>query len=356
MLNFVIDMLQCPQCRGTLGWHIARQSRERILEAVADCKSCASTYPVREGIALFLTPDLPRDDLWEQAESGLMQHLQAHPDVKRRLMDVPLESLGPADQFFRAMLLEERGDYAQAKRAADLAHSQLYTPEYLACMSNQRQFMITHVASSLEPIVDLASGRGDLVEALVRARAGHRIQVGMWSRVVANWSKHRQARPSPVIASDFSPRILRRDRRWLEFFGLYDQVSLLAFDARRTPFKDGVISTMTTNLGLPNIDQPEVFLPELRRIVSGRLLAISHFYPEDDVPNAAAIRAAGRSTMLFQREAVEAFAAAGWQAVLDNICKGPSHPTPAGKVLEGVGIDGLPVADTILEWGVLVAS
>jgi ubiquinone/menaquinone biosynthesis C-methylase UbiE len=178
----------------------------------------------------------------------------------------------------------------------------------------------------------------------------------MWSRVAAICSKRRQARGGPVIASDFSPRVLRRDRRWLEFFGLYDRVSLLAFDARRTPFKDGAISTMTTNLGLPNIDRPEILLPELRRIVSGRLLAISLFYPEDDIPNAAAIRAAGRSTMLFQRDALEAFAAAGWQAILDNICKGPTHPTPVGKVLEGVGIDGLPVADTILEWGVLVAS
>ena len=356
MLNFVMDMLQCPQCRGTLRWHIAKQSRERILEAVAACNVCPSTYPVREGIALFLTPELPRDDLWEQAESGLMQHIRAHPEVERRLMDVPLESLGPADQFFRALVLEERGEYAQAKRAAELAHSQLYTPEYLACLFNQRQYVVTHVAGSLEPIVDLASGRGDLVEALVRAGAGERIGVGMRSRIGSIWSKRWQAYNSPVIASDFSPRVLRRDRRWLEFFGLYDRVSLLAFDARRTPFKDGAISTMTTNLGLPNIDQPEVLLPELRRIVSGRLLAISHFYPEDDSPNTVAIRAAGRSTMLFQREAVAAFAVSGWQAILDNICKGPAHPTPVGKVLEGAGIDGLPVADTILEWGVLVAS
>jgi hypothetical protein len=112
---------------------------------------------------------------------------------------------------------------------------------------------------------------------------------------------------------------------------------------------------MTTNLGLPNIDQPEMFLPELRRIVSGKLLAISHFYPEDDAPNGAAIRAAGRSTMLFQREAVEAFAAAGWQAVVENACKGLSRPTPVGEVMAEVGIDGLPVAETTLEWGVLVA-
>jgi ubiquinone/menaquinone biosynthesis C-methylase UbiE len=227
---------------------------------------------------------------------------------------------------------------------------------YLACLSNQRQFVVTHEASSLEPIVDLASGRGDLVEALVRAGAGRRVPAGLWSRIAAIWSKRWQAYGYPIIASDFSPRILRRDRRWLEYFGLYDQVSLLAFDARRTPFKDGAISKMTTNLGPPNIDQPEVLLPELRRVVSGRLLAITQFYPEDDVANVAAIGAEGRSTMLFQQKALDAFSAAGWQPVLENICKGPAHPTPVGTVLEGVRIDGLPVADTILEWGVLVAS
>jgi len=29
--------------------------------------------------------------------------------------------------------------------------------------------------------------------------------------------------------------------------------------------------------------------------------------------------------------------------------------TPASLLIEGLGIDGLPVADTVLEWGVLVA-
>ena len=60
----------------------------------------------------------------------------------------------------------------------------------------------------------------------------------------------------PVVATDFSPRVLRSDRERLKSFGLYEHVSLLAFDARRTPFKDGAVETLTTNLGLPNIEEP----------------------------------------------------------------------------------------------------
>ena len=38
-------------------------------------------YPVREGIGLFLLPDLPRNDLWEQAESQLSRYLREHTEA-----------------------------------------------------------------------------------------------------------------------------------------------------------------------------------------------------------------------------------------------------------------------------------
>ncbi len=331
MHRFIQDLLECPQCHGALRWTITTRRGERIEEAEARCLRCGATYPVREGIGLFLTPDVPRDDLWEQAESGLMRHLHAHPDVERRLMDVPLDALAPADQFFRALALEERGDFAQARHAAEVAHSRLYTPAYRACYTSQQRFIVQRLAGESGPVVDLASGRGALVEALARELS------------------------VPIIASDFSPRILRRDRRWLEFFGLYDRVSLLAFDARRTPFADGAVATLTTNLGLPNMDQPELVASELRRIVSGTLLAISYFFPKDDAANAAAIRAGGRLTMLSRASALASLVAAGFQAELANRCLGRALPTPRGVVIEDAGIDGLPVAETTLEWGTLVA-
>ena len=331
MHGYLIEMLECPVCHGELHWTIMEQRGERIETAEARCMTCASTYPVREGIGVFLTPDLPRRDLWDEVESGLARYLRTHPEIERRLMGMPLGTLAPADQFFRAMVLEERGRYAEAKIAAERARSGLYTSEYLACYRSQIEYLIGHLVQMEGPIVDLASGRGGLVEEMA------------------------QRLPHLLIATDFSPRVLRRDRRWLEFFGLYDRVSLLAFDARRMPFKDGAVGTMTTNLGLVNIERPGDLVQELRRVISGTLLAICHFFPEEDEANAAAIRELGLVPFSYRRSTLEHFAAAGFEVELENVQVGKARPTPLSELIEGAEIDALPVAETELEWCVLVA-
>lgn len=331
MHKYLVEMLVCPACRGELDWVLNQQDGNRIESGGARCLGCGAVYPIREGIGLFLTPDLPREDLWEDVDSHIQVYLNGHPEVERQLMDSPLEELAPADQFFRAMVLEERGRYAQAKAAKDTACEGLYTSEYLACSDNMLHRIIERLEAAEGPVVDLASGRGYLVEEM--ARRLDRL----------------------IVASDFSPRVLRRDRRWLKFLGLYDRVSLLAFDARRTPFKDGAIGTLTTYLGLPNISDHGSLLGELRRIVSGSFLAISIFYPGDDGANAAAIREAGLSGILIQNLALESFASAGWQVEITSACAGKAHPTPRSVLLDGAGIDGLPVAETELHWCLLAA-
>jgi len=332
MQTYLIDILQCPARHGELQWHITDRHDDRIEAADARCSACAATYPVREGIGVFLTPDLPRDDLWEQVDSRLAQYLHQHPEVERQLMEVPPETLSPADQMFRALILDERGEYAAAKIAAELARARVYTPEYLACSDGQVQQAIEYLSLSAGPIVDLASGLGHLVEEMARQLT------------------------QPVVATDFSPRVLRRDRRRLEFFGLYDRVSLLAFDARRTPFKDGTVKTLTTYQGLANIREPGKLLRELRRVVCGEFLALSIFYPEDDEANAEAITELGLADLLFRQTALEHFAEAGWEVEVIYSCTGKARPTPTGRVLEGAGIDALPVAETRLEWCTLLAK
>lgn len=47
---------------------------------------------------------------------------------------------------------------------------------------------------------------------------------------------------------------------------------------------------------------------------------------------------------------------AGWVVDVKNSFGAESRPTPAGVVLEGARIEGLPVADTRLEWCVLAAT
>jgi uncharacterized protein YbaR (Trm112 family) len=331
MQDYLVEMLVCPVCHGELDWLISERSNSRIEKGMARCNECSTEYPVQDGIGLFLTPDLRRDDLWEQVDSHLLQYLEQHPAVEKRLMETPVAEMAPADLFFRALLVEEGGDFREAQAIEKLADQGIYTADFRACAVAQIGYVVEQLSQSSGVTVDIASGRGYLVEELARSQM------------------------KTIVATDFSPRVLRRDRRFLEYFGLYDQVSLLAFDARRTPFRDRSVGMLTTNLGLPNIEQPQKLLPELRRIASGSFLAINHFYPEDDMGNADALREAGLSPLLYRQSALDHFSSAGWHVRTANECLGKAQPTPVGTILEGAGIDAFPVNETTLEWCVMVA-
>lgn len=332
MKSYVMEMLACPVCHGDLQWKISEGQGERIETAMARCEKCNNAYPVREGIGSFFVPDSPHIDAWEQVESGLIRYLRANPELLKQLLETPLAELNPADQLFRAFWHDEEGQFATAKLEGEIAFNGLYTPDFLRCSQAQFDFIVQRLSSGNGPIVDLASGRGYLVEQMARELQ------------------------RPMIVTDISPRILRRNRRYFEYRGWYEKVSLLAFDARYTPFKNGAVATMTSNVGLANIGSPGELLKELRRVVSGELLAVHHFYPEDDAAHRTALTEFKLTELMYRGVAFENFRAAGWQVEFANECAGRALPTPKGQLLENVGVDGLPVAETVLEWGVLVAQ
>jgi uncharacterized protein YbaR (Trm112 family) len=331
MQAYLLEILECPVCHGKLEWQISERRGERIETAQAHCQRCAAVYPVLEGTGLFLTPDLLRNDLWQRVDSQLVKYLKENVEVEQRLMEAPADELAPADLFYRAMVLEERGDHRTAKTLEEQANRGIYTEEYLTCWQSQRDYVVERLSEADGPIVDLASGRCYLLEEMAR-----RLE-------------------RPLVATDHSPRVLRQDRRQLESLGLYEQVSLLALDARRTPFRDGSLATLTTNLGLQNVAEPGHLLAELRRVAGGQFLAISHFYPKEDEVNAAALREAGLSLLTFRHSAVEGFVAAGWRVEVVNECQGMAKPTPASVIFAGAQIDRFPVQETNVEWCVLLA-
>jgi hypothetical protein len=247
-------------------------------------------------------------------------------------MSAPLETLSPADQFFRGMMLEELGNFAEAREAHNTAMRGLYTSDYLDCFQSQVDYVINELASGEDPIVDLASGRCYLVEQLA-----------------AKLNR-------PIVATDFSLRVLKQDRKRLEFEGLYNQVSLLAFDARHTPFKDNAVKTLTTNLGLPNIEDPGTLLKDLQRVVKGSFFAISHFFSEDDKQNEGEIRKLKLETFMYRQTALEQFSSANWQVKIKNVCTSRALPTPPSVIIDGLRNDALPVSETELEWCTLVAN
>ena len=123
-------MLECPACHGKLDWSITEQNENRIETAEAYCNTCTTSYPVRDGIGLFLTPELWRNDRWEQVDSGLIQHLREHPGLERQLTEVPLDTLAPADQFFRVLSWRNNGNYHGSTDSGRFGNKGLYTPEY----------------------------------------------------------------------------------------------------------------------------------------------------------------------------------------------------------------------------------
>lgn len=332
MHKYLMEMLQCPLCHGELDWVIKRESKERIEEGEATCKACGATYPIKDEIGVFLTPKLPRNDLWEKGSTQLIQYLKEHPKIEDQLINTPLEELSPADQFVRGMVLEEQGKYFEANKAFEASLKGIYTEDYTSCWNKQVEYICDSIDSTDKPIVDLASGRCYLVKELARKKDNY------------------------IVATDFSPRVLRHDRLDLKQSGLYDKISLLSFDARITPFKDGAVNILTTNLGLSNIEEPKSLLKELRRIVNGQLMSVIHFYPESDKQNSDVIYKYGFETFTFKNIALKSFIEAGWDVELVNECSGAAKPTPTSKLIEGVQIDGLPVKDTELEWAVLIAK
>lgn len=326
-----MEMLECPACHGKLKWTIYEGDGKRIENGEAVCMNCGAEYPVKNGIGIFLTSKFSANDLWKQGSTKLTQFFNEHPEIEKELMEAPAENMSAADTLFRAMLLEERGQVDIAGHLYCLAAKNAYTEDYVTCWNRQYEYVCNMLKGEDGPIVDLASGRCHLVDKLLQSGRNY------------------------IVATDFSPSVLRRDKESLKHRGLYDRVTLLAFDARLTPFKDGAVKILTTNLGLPNIENAGELLKELRRIISGEFLAVTHFYPESDGINRKAIEDAGLEIFLYEGSAMGCFAGAGFDAELLNQCTGLAQPTPVGKIVEGATIDTLPVSPVTLKWGTIKA-
>ncbi|MEW5869534.1 MAG: class I SAM-dependent methyltransferase [Chloroflexota bacterium] len=327
----LINRLCCPTCHADLSWEITSYDAHQIIAAEATYHTCGNCYPVKDGLGIFLHPDLPIRDLWAQVDSGLLQYLRAHPSLERGLMDSPLDSLAPTDQFFRALVLEARGDYQTAREIEFQANQGIYCQEYRSCWENQSNFVLQQLTSHTGLIVELASGRGYLAERIL-----HQLN-------------------RDVVITDFSLQVLRGGSKRLEALGLAKQASFLACDARRMPFKDGAIPTLVTNLGLPNIKNPGEMLSDLHRALAGAFFAISHFYSPDDQENAQMISELGLSTFSYRHSSLDEYSRSGWQMTVANSEPGTALPTPPGKILRGAKIDSLPIVETCLEWCTLIS-
>jgi ubiquinone/menaquinone biosynthesis C-methylase UbiE len=266
------------------------------------------------------------EDSWAQAESALSLHLREHPDVERALLHSSLESLNGADLFLRASVVEERLGFEAARLAYELADERVYSEDVRRAREEMLDRVVDLVRGGDGRVVDVATGRGTLLERLLRATE------------------------RPLVATDVSATVLSRVRARLGTKG----VEYVVADTRELPFEDGSVPTLASHLGLANVPDAGPLLRELRRV--GHKLVTTHlFYPDDDEENLAAAREHGLGELLSRTAALAAFAAAGWKVEVELEREVPVEPTPASELIPGVRIDALPVAPTRATWCVLVA-
>ena len=273
-------------------------------------------YPAHEEIPLLVAPGSDARDLWEEAEGALSAVLRDDPELERALLGASPESLAPADAFLRALVLEERGEADGAVAASALLR--LYTPAALACQERQLDAISRLAGSEDGLVVDVATGRGMLLERLPRAR---------------------------VVATDISPRVLRRARD--------HGFAAVACDVERLPFADASIATVTTFLGLGNVSRPVSVLRELRRVAAR--LVVGHVVYERGTANDAAVAGLGLERVAYRDVLLDELSAAGWDARVADDHRGRAEPAPRGELLAGAVVDALPVEPVDAAWLVLEA-
>jgi ubiquinone/menaquinone biosynthesis C-methylase UbiE len=236
-----------------------------------------------------------------------------------------LDELNGADAYLRAAVLEERLGFDAAREAFEDADTKLYTPEVRAARDLALARVVEVVDSGDGAVLDVATGRGALLERLVHgARA--------------------------VTASDSSPRVLELLRRRLG-----DSIEYVVADARSLPFPDASVPTIVSHLELASIAEGETALQEVRRV--GRELVVTHFFlPKEDAENQSAAHELGLDTLLERERGLAALGAAGWRVEIEFEREVGAVPTPASELVPGVRIDALPVTETRGTWCVLRAA
>ena len=332
VLEELTQIIVCPTCHGPLELRVFERSGPRVLEGSSRCPACSLDFPIHHGIGAYFGTVARPEDLWDLSNREISEFLSSEPDQARRLMETPLESLNPTDQFVRSSIHEELGDFKTAKVARDRALEGMYTSEFYSAWKSQMRFVAQQLRGRPSPVFDLATGMGSLLEEVLPRS------------------------DQQFVATDLSPRVLLRDQLFFESLGLDSRLSFLAFDARHPPFMDRSIGTLVTNVGLANIENPGNILKELRRVVSGQFFAITLFYPAEPGPNSEMIRELGLEPLMYRDSALRLFQDVGFHVQVRNSMKAEAQPTPKGVIMSEVQPDRLPVIGCEVEFCTLVAS
>jgi len=315
----------CLKCHGELTWTVKKETKLRIVDANIECENCNSEYFVKDEIVIFLAEVWNDEDLWKIVESNLSQALKKNPESEKRLMKSDMNNLNAADKFLRSMILDERGEYDRARDIRKIAFNELYTKSYVEEGKIKMEQMKQLLSDETGPIIDIASGMAGFAE--------------MFSELDA-----------PVILSDISPSVLRKNKLRLQHFGQYEKASLIGFDARAMPFKNKSVPIFTSNMGLTNISDSQAFIEEVKRCLKGCAYFLTAFFPDNGDANAKIL---DELDMEFGfRKRLESISSRFLETSILYPSDSEIEPTVASEIFD-ISMDTIPAIPTTITWSIV---
>jgi hypothetical protein len=124
----------------------------------------------------------------------------------------------------------------------------------------------------------------------------------------------------------------------------------------KSPFKNKSVKTITTYVGLQNINNPEKIFGELRRICGGKFYSACVFCAEDNITNRKDLENDGLDNTWIKNKYLEGFNNAGFASIVENSIITLDEPTPVGEIIKGVKIDRFPVEPGNFERAVVISK
>lgn len=235
----LIEQLICPVCKKELQWNILQRNNVHIIEGFAKCFRCETTYPVKDGIAVFLPGKWQNVKIWERSERivsskrGVFAENQSATEEK-------LNSHSANEILVKICLRNEQGEVSNEELYDEYMKTK-GMPDTLYKLSLLAQKCANEVDDS-DYVLDFASGKCILAGMLA------------------------DLKKCCIIISDINPIIVLQSKLELEKYNCHENLSFMAFDIKKCPFKDKSIHTITTLLGLQNIVPYIGVMEEINRI------------------------------------------------------------------------------------------
>ena len=272
-------------------------------------------------IGIFLDTKETRDDLWKEQEDFATRFRKEHPIRFFFLTKTFLGNIKPEHHFFKGLLLEDEEMLKKATR-------RIYTKDYLVGYEKTEQALNEVEKDNPLVILEIACGRGSFFKPFLQSRHGKGV----------------------YIATDFSPTVLRSNQKWLRKNELEEQVTLMALDAKATPFRDNTIPAAVSNIGFLNIRNNGKAVTEAFRLLAPSGILIANFmFTIEKTENYTKAKEMGLHQFYTRKNVEEVFQKVGFEFHLEELYQGSVRPTPGG-------IDTLPIVQDRYSFCVLIAK